>query len=55
MKIYQVLNESKNAASYDLINPNALFKSKKECKDYISFLKTECGLETEKFTIKQIY
>ena len=29
-------------------------ETKKECKEYISYLKSDCGLEDESFTIKQI-
>ena len=41
-------------ADYELFNPHALFKTKKECKEYISYLKSDCGLEDESFTIKQL-
>jgi hypothetical protein len=55
MKIYQVINESGNPAEYDIFNPKAIFTTKKECKEYISYLKNECfGLKKERFTIKQI-
>ena len=52
--LYQVLNQSGYPAEYELFNPHALFKTKKECKEYISYLKSDCGLEDESFTIKQI-
>ena len=29
-------------------------ETKKECKEYISYLKSDCGLEDESFTIKQL-
>ena len=54
MKLYQVLNSSGYPAEYEILNPKALFSTKKECKEYISYLKIECMLEKEQFTIKQI-
>ena len=53
-KLYQVFNQSGYPAEYELFNPHALFKTKKECKEYISYLKSDCGLEDESFTIKQL-
>jgi hypothetical protein len=53
MKLYQVRNESNYPASYEILNPQALFKTKLECKQYIYYLKTECMLE-ERFTINRI-
>ena len=53
-KLYQVLNQLGYPAGYELFNPHALFKTKKECKEYISYLKSDCGLEDESFTIKQL-
>ena len=53
-KLYQVLTQLGYPADYELFNPHALFKTKKECKEYISYLKSDCGLEDESFTIKQL-
>jgi hypothetical protein len=54
MTLYQVLNKGGYPAEYEIINPQALFKTKKECKEYIKYLKEECGLYDQEFTIKKL-
>lgn len=51
MKLYQVVNKSGNAASYDTINPEALFLDKDEAKAYIEFLKNECDLDVSQYRV----
>jgi hypothetical protein len=54
MRIYQVLNGGGYPAEYKTFNPKAIFTTKKECKEFIAYLKENCGLEKEKFTINRI-
>ncbi len=53
-KLYQIINEAGYPASYEILNPQALFTTKKECKEYITYLKTCCDLKSERFTVKRL-
>jgi len=54
MKIYQILNSGGYPASFEITNPQALYTTKKECAEAISYLK-ECSQEKIKVTIKRLF